>query len=198
MTRLAPIAAFLGALDDVLLRRGDYEGRHIAQKVLGAFQNHVGEASATPGKTDLSALSYLPPGLATARANADLCAVADAIAALAPQLHWRQSKSTDDTASAGFLEGHVNTLVLGAAGLEIQHRFAIGLSLVAPQVAYPMHSHPPEELYLLLSPGDFRHDGDGWLALGTGETFYNTPGILHSMRAGQMPLVAIWLMGDTA
>lgn len=198
MPRLAPVAQFLASLEAKLLGRGLYEGRPIAEKVLGAFQTQIGDAAVAPGITDLPVLSYLKPALAKARTNLDLAALADAVAALAPLLHWRQSNNAHNTASPGFPEGHANALILGVTGLEIQHRFAIGLSLVAPQVAYPMHSHPPEELYLLLSRGDFRHNNEGWLALGAGQTFHNTPGIIHSMRAGQMPLVAIWLMGDVA
>ena len=47
-------------------------------------------------------------------------------------------------------------VVVGRGGLEPRADVLIGISLLAPTVAYPEHRHPPEEVYLVLSPGEWR------------------------------------------
>lgn len=82
-------------------------------------------------------------------------------------------------------------------GLASLGPYTIGISLAAPGVAYPLHDHPPEELYLVLSPGDFRHGDGDWVPVSAGGTFTNTPGLPHAMRAGpERPLLTLWLLGD--
>ena len=71
---------------------------------------------------------------------------------------------------------------------------AVGLSLLAPDVRYPDHSHPTEELYMLLSTGRFQHGEDPWCEPGPGNTFHNLPAIKHAMASGDTPLLAIWTM----
>jgi hypothetical protein len=68
------------------------------------------------------------------------------------------------------------------------------VSLLAPNVRYPDHSHSPEEVYLVLSPGRFRHGESGWFEPGVGATLYNEPNILHAMSSEDVPLLAFWYL----
>lgn len=200
MTRPAPLQKFLDALRAYLLADGgDYEGRHVPQMVLAAFDAEAAPpAPATIPGPQPAPVALLAEVLTRAGAdNPALAPLTTALLALAPQLVWRQRQMQDPTASANFNEGHANTILIGRGGLEEQARFTIGMSLALPGVVYPEHDHPPEELYLILSPGGFRHGPDDWRQIGPGGTFYNTPGIRHAMRADEMPLLAIWIFGNS-
>lgn len=57
-----------------------------------------------------------------------------------------------------FRDGHVNATIAGPEGLEIRRDVWIGviISLMAPHMRYPDHRHPPEEIYVVLSDGQWR------------------------------------------
>src|SRR5260221_14087997 len=95
----------------------------------------------------------LPAALAAARAQGSpVAALADAFAAIAPALAWGRRPGAD-AASPAFRDGHANALVVGPSGLEPRDDAMVGVSLLAPAVRYPDHHHPPEEVYVVLSPG---------------------------------------------
>jgi len=85
-------------------------------------------------------------------------------------------------------------MIVGPNGIERRDDLLIGVSLLAPNVRYPDHTHPPEETYLVLSEGSFRQNDGAWFEPGIGGTFYNPPGIGHAMRSGEAPLFAVWLL----
>jgi quercetin dioxygenase-like cupin family protein len=85
-------------------------------------------------------------------------------------------------------------MIAGPGGLEERDDLWLGVSLLAPHVRYPDHTHPPEETYLVLSEGDFMQGADNWMTPGIGGSLYNPPGILHAMRSGDAPLLAIWAL----
>ncbi|MFO1027876.1 MAG: dimethylsulfonioproprionate lyase family protein [Acetobacteraceae bacterium] len=129
--------------------------------------------------------------LAAARAEMrpDLAA---AFEALEPSLAWRTR--TMSNASPGFAEGHASARVLDQTGLEQRGGLVSGFSLVAPGITYPEHNHPPEEIYLVLSAGEWWQAGRGWHAYGPGEIVHNPPNIRHAMRGTAVPLLAIWFL----
>ena len=68
------------------------------------------------------------------------------------------------------------------------------VSLLAPHREYVDHHHPPPEVYLVLSPGEWRRRADPWFEPGVGGTVYNEPDVLHNMRSGNAPLFAFWCL----
>ncbi len=121
---------------------------------------------------------------------------AGALAALAPQLHW-YTRPGSDSADARFATGHANATIIGKGGFEECPKVRIGVSLLAPDVSYPDHRHPPEEVYVPLSPGAWRQEDNPWREPGLDGVIYNPPNILHAMRASTVPLLATWcLWGD--
>jgi hypothetical protein len=70
----------------------------------------------------------------------------------------------------------------------------VGASLLAPDVRYPDHHHAPEEVYLALSRGKFRHGEDEWFEPGIGGIFHNIPNIKHAMASVATPFFAIWCL----
>ncbi len=118
---------------------------------------------------------------------------ARALAALVPDLTW-YTRPGSDTADDSFATSHANATIVGNGGLARCPNVRIGVSLLAPNVQYPDHRHPPEEIYVALSLGDWRQDKGPWHEPGPGGIVYNPPSILHAMRAGSMPLLATWCL----
>lgn len=138
---------------------------------------------------------YLDGALAeAASASAPLARLASAFRALEPSLAWRPRVATGPFASDNWLSGHANATVVGLGGLEERPDLAVGASLLAPHVRYPDHHHGPEEVYLVLTRGRFRHGGSGWFEPGAGGTLYNEPDICHAMASNDGPLLAIWCL----
>ncbi len=126
---------------------------------------------------------------AYAEMRSDLVA---AFKALEPQLAWRVRALPNG--SPAFAAGHASARVLDPTGLEQRGGLVSGFSLVAPGVTYPEHDHPPEEIYLVLSGGEWWQEGGAWHAPGPGGIVHNPPGIRHAMRGTDVPLLAIWFL----
>ncbi len=140
----------------------------------------------------------------------DLAELARSFLAVEPALTWRRRAAASPAGATpderAFARGHANALIVGGAGSLICHRsVSLGVSLLAPGLRYPDHSHPPEEIYLALGRGAFGHgqgddgaQGDGaeeWHETVAGGIFHNPPGIVHRMRAGpSAPFLAFWLL----
>jgi gentisate 1,2-dioxygenase len=77
---------------------------------------------------------------------------------------------------------------------EIRHDVWIGVSLMAPHMRYPDHRHRPEEIYVVLSDGQWRQASDPWHEPGIGGLVYNPPNVVHAMRSTERPLLALWFL----
>ncbi|MEB8386396.1 dimethylsulfonioproprionate lyase family protein [Rhodobacteraceae bacterium KMM 6894] len=114
--------------------------------------------------------------------------------ALEPALTWIARGGSRANAGPGFEDGHANAMIVGKTGLIPHQNVSLGVSLIAPNIRYPDHNHPPEETYLVLTEGEFFHGDSDWFTPGIGGTFHNTPMIKHAMRAGDTPLFAVWAL----
>ena len=169
------------------------------QQMLAALQRPSSprpRASALPHA--LAACRYLDIALDRARTGpAPIADLADAFGALAPHLNWYQ-RAAASSVSASFFNGHANSHLIGPSGLAEQAGLVVGVSLLAPTVRYPMHSHPPAEIYLVMSPGEWFREDEGWYSPEIGRVIYHPAGITHAMRAGTAPLLAIWCLWQGA
>jgi hypothetical protein len=155
----------------------------------------------TPGTTKpkhqsrvYSVCDHIPEGLrVTASVSPELARLADAFGRLAPRLNWQRRDGLKPKDPL-FPEGHANAALIGNDGLEYHDSVRLGVSLIAPMVEYPDHNHPPEEGYLVMSGGDWRQDHGEWFRREPGETVHNVPNIWHAMRAGEAPLLALWML----
>jgi quercetin dioxygenase-like cupin family protein len=147
-----------------------------------------------PQPLALPACEHLSRAISLAKAGPDdLARIADRIAALAPALAWRLKPSDDPE----FSRGHANVDIVGPAAEALEQRddVRIGMSLMAPGITYPDHRHPPEEVYLVLSAGDWRQNAGAWHSPGLGGIVYNQPDIVHAMRSSATePLLAVWCL----
>ncbi len=141
------------------------------------------EAAAVPAAARQPACNHLPAALA-----ATPFALAEAFRALEPDLAWR----VGERSGLGAL--YAGAPVLGPGGPQQRGGLVAGISLLAPGATYPDHDHPPEEIYLALSGGEWWNAETPWHAPGPGGIVHNPPGILHAMRGTEVPLLAIWFL----
>jgi hypothetical protein len=167
----------------------------------GAVIERIQDAVATPGPRGqysprrLPVCAHLAEAVATARAHSEpISRLAESFCAIEPLLLWAPRAGSGAFASANWPQGHANAVIVGPNGLEGRPDLQIGVSLLAPHVRYPDHSHPPEEVYLVLSPGRFQHGASDWFEPGIGGTFHNEPNINHAMASDVAPLFAIWCL----
>lgn len=168
------------------------EARRSVSGVFGALTS-PGHTREGPGSR-LPVCSGFENAIQIETDDTKLLTLADRFRALEPKLTWDRKTIYDDTASPNFDEGHANTMIVGPGGLEQRSDVWIGATLMAPNVRYPDHSHPPEEVYLVLTPGEFRQGSRDWFAPGIGGSLYNLPGITHAMRSVDVPFLAFWAL----
>ena len=127
------------------------------------------------------------------RAEAPLPALADAFAAIEPKFAW-QRRSKVDHEAADFGDNHANAVIVGVGGLEDCEQVRIGVSLVAPHIDYPRHRHPPEEVYMVMSPGKWMQNDETPQPRRSGDLIHNTPNAWHAMHSGDVPLLTLWCL----
>lgn len=170
----------------------DPRSRQAVELVFSALQVPAAQRPASGSR--LPVCSNLTRALAVQTSDTTLRDLLERFDAIEPLLEWRQRTANDGSASANFAEGHANATIVGPGGLEDRQDVWLGASLLAPNVRYPDHDHPPEEVYLVLSPGEFQQAEGPWFAPGIGGSFYNTPNIKHAMRSHEEPLLAFWVL----
>ncbi len=194
VTRDAGLQRLIDLIDQCLLARPrDNATFQASRKVMAALNRRAGQSN-TVAPQRLDVCSELAPALTeAASAAAPLPELAAAFAAIEPRLSWWR-RETADPSDTRFYNGHANASIIGPDGLEERDDVRLGVSLLAPQVLYPIHEHPPEEVYLSLTSGQWWNAGMDWSEPGPGGTIYNPPGIAHAMRSGVKPLLALWLL----
>lgn len=72
----------------------------------------------------------------------------------------------------------------------------VGLLLLGPGCAYPVHNHPPQELYLPISDdGMWRFGGsDEFVSLPVDYLPYNNPHDVHAIMAGVLPTLGLYVL----
>jgi len=168
--------------------RASAVAHHIFSALETAVGNEIGEPETLP------VCRYLEPALDNARAGpAPIAALAEAFQAIRPILRW-QRRIDAESLGASFYDGHANTWLVGPNGLEPRSDVIVGASLLAPGIRYPDHDHPPEELYVVMSEGEWFEEHRGWYTPGVGGIVYHPSGVTHAMRSGAVPLLALWCL----
>ena len=194
MTRPGTLARFIDAARSaVSVRvRDRTPPAAAAARAFQALATSVGTIAPDTGAPP-PAYRHLPSALERARGAPELSPLVEAFEALEPELRWRR-RTGSEVHGTEFHDGHANTDIIGPTGLERRNDVWFGATLVAPDVRYVDHRHPPEEIYLVLSQGEWFREGCGWHAPGVGGVVYNPPDVVHAMRAGPAALLALWLL----
>ena len=193
--RLPELQSFLTLAEAAIRHAPGAEGPADAAAGRMFLALRAAAAQASPPATPrLPVCKHLPEALEHARGQlGPISAVAEAFAAIEPRLNW-QVRPGSETLGRPFLNGHANAAIAGTEGLEIRHDVRIGVSLMAPHTQYPDHRHPPEEIYVVLSGGQWRQAVTPWHEPGIGGLVYNPPNVVHAMRATERPLLALWFL----
>ena len=173
----APIAEFLSACSGRLVARVNDPA---AATGAAAFARAL--SASTPLEFEprtVEALQTLP--------LVDTDGLGAAFVDVAPRLRWVPTFRADD--------GGVD---LALAPLELTRDlggFVAGVMYVGPGKQYPLHAHPPHEVYLTIAgDAEWRWGGhDDFRTVGPDVTLYNHPGDVHSVIAGATPLVAFYM-----
>jgi hypothetical protein len=166
----------------------------VVRKAFQSLQRDEGLPRTTQPKR-LPVCSYLTEAEKPAqKASPALSELVHAFKDVEPEIHWAVRAAGGVNASDNWPENHANGMIFGPGGIEERSDVMIGASLLAPHVRYPDHSHPPEEIYLVLTPGRFQHGSSDWFTPGVGGTLHNVPAIKHAMASGDSPLLALWCL----
>lgn len=192
MTRSTDLQRFLTASMDALTAATTGAARLAAGRIATQLAAAPGLAAGSVN-APLPVCNWVDPALKAGAAAGYHADLGRAFAALAGQLVWRR-RLTADPADTAFWNGHANAMILGPSGLEERADVWVGVTVMAPSVTYVPHDHTPEEVYLPLAPGAWWNAGMEWAEPGPQGAIYNPPGILHSMRAGDGPFLALWYL----
>jgi Dimethlysulfonioproprionate lyase len=188
------LEAFLASLTDALAGHTDNGNAELVlRRIFDALR--LQHPASWPEAQRLPVCVYLAEAIATARTHsATIAKAVDDFVELESLLRWAPRASGGPLASENWSDGHANATIVGRGGLESRDDVQIGVSLLAPHVRYPDHHHSPEEVYLVLSRGRFKHGASSWFEPGIGGSFHNEPNIDHAMASDDSPLLAIWCL----
>jgi hypothetical protein len=147
---------------------------------------------AAPHRLQASLEPFLSQALIDApRNDKHLVAAVEALGTILPHVTWikRQAQSDQDDS---FVERHGHGIITGPGGLFESSTLTLGLALMAPDTCYPYHQHPPAEFYVVLSPGEWYREDEGWWSPGAGGIVLNPASCVHAMRSADVPLLALW------
>ena len=205
-TRSIQLTAFLDTMHSAIVERttDQSDAYRATTKITQALKEE--RSAATPEPVWLAPCEYLDNAMDNVAnqasleiegqpgsASESLVEHARALLDIAPTLAWWHRTAGVEPGSP-FAHAHANATLIGRGGLEERDDVWVGISLMAPGIEYPEHHHPPEEVYLVMSPGHWRQDRGEWFEPGIGGLVYNTPNILHAMRSGTAPLLATWCL----
>ena len=178
----------------ILARAADYSDAMVmAEQIFSALKNPGGLDTKEP-PARLEACGHLENAYRQAsRGPEPIPALRDAFAAIEPALAGSRRPKSAQVAE-DFYDNHANAIIVGEGGLETRRDVRIGVSLLAPEIVYPRHHHPPEELYLVLSPGEWMQNDGPMVAKRAGDLVHNPPNVWHAMQASKTPLLAIWCL----
>ena len=197
MQRPRPLSRFIDVLHTSLLgrMRAEDPARQWVLRMDRMLSESSGDVGGNESSQALPACRHLDTALANAAMGPpDIVVLAGAFRALVPELNWRHRTALEQPDSPSFRDSHANTQVIGPSGLERRSDMVMGASLLAPHTVYPDHHHPPPEIYVVLSEGNWFQQGLGWHTPGTGGLVVHQPGVTHAMRSGVAPLLAIWCL----
>lgn len=110
----------------------------------------------------------------------------------AADLPWVQSYTAEDGFSRGYLENYGFVNVVSPIGLFHSDDMRISIGFWGEGLRYPLHSHAPEEWYVMLSGGcTLTSEGTGARPVMAGNVTHHTPWQRHAADFDHGPLLAL-------
>lgn len=139
------------------------------------------------------ATNLLQPALALAyRGPTHSANFSKDLAVLLPLLHW--IKAENMAPGNEMANEYAEAYLVGPNGIEVRRDVQVGISILDKNIVYPGHRHPPEEVYLALTGGMWKQNGDEWKDHKAGDFIYNPSGTLHSMSSKPYPQLSVWVL----
>ena len=144
------------------------------------------------------------PTALEAASRAEAAPLAAALAPLTPALAWTQNPNyRRRPPEPTFLDRYGYAVIAGPPdgppALAHTPALALGVLLLGPSTHYPRHAHPALEVYYTLTDGEWWRDEGPWRPLPPGTAIVHAPHVRHATRAGDAPLLAVYLWrGDLA
>ena len=139
-------------------------------------------------------LKYLPVAIKNGKLGSPvILSLLDSFENILGSLQWYRR---DEPQKPKFMRGHANAQIIGPRGIEKRSEIVVGVTLMSPWTQYPYHHHPPEELYVVLSDGDWIQEASNWFTPGVGGIVGNPSNMGHSMRSKSAPLLTIWCLWE--
>lgn len=186
------VRAIIGEMRDRLAREGFRQHR---ERLDTLSARDVTDPA--PVGSSLPVLRHVGDAVARSESTPDRDLVA-AFAAVAGTASWTQTASyLTDPPSAGFLDQYAHATLLGhpdGAGSGPQaNDVSLGLLLLGPDVLYPPHRHPADEVYLALTEAAWMHNDGSYRPQPVGALVHHESWQPHGMRTVGRPLLAIYL-----
>ena len=108
-------------------------------------------------------------------------------------VHWTEFYEEDDW-SRSFLSEFANGEGIGPDGRLWHDEVILGLFVLGPHTVYPLHAHPAEEFYVVLSGAPEWQVGAGksYETVNNGEVVIHRSEVSHSIRTKGSPLFAVY------
>ena len=194
MARDTNLDLLIGLAARAILQRAEGRTAAAARRVFERLAAQVGD-TVDIGARRLPVCQHQLDGAYAAMAAlpSPLPELASAFGGVEGRLRWERRRSAEP-GNAAFYDGHANAMLMGPGGLEQREDVWVGATVMAPGITYPDHSHPPEEVSLALTLGQWWNAAMDWTEPGPGGLIYNPPGITHAMRSGREPFLAMWFL----
>ena len=144
-------------------------------------------------------------GALTAATGQQTAPLVATLRSLGPLLSWTQNPNyRRHPPDPAFLNNYGYAVLAGPPGgppaLTVDPRLALGVLLLGPHTHYPLHHHPAVEVYCVVSgDAEWWREAGPWRRHPSGTVIYHAPNVPHAMRAGEHPLLALYLWrGDLA
>ena len=178
----------------VIMASGNARAMAAAERVFDRLEARQGATGAVTAQRLPVCLHNIDAALdGLAARPSPLSEIGATFTALEPQFAWYRRR-TAQPGDEPFYSSHANAILVGPGGLEERDDVWVGATIMAPQLVYPDHDHPPEEVYIALSRGEWWNSEMDWMEPGVGGIVYNPPGIFHAMRSHAQPLLALWFL----
>lgn len=139
----------------------------------------------------LPVLRFLPQTMLATVPETD--ALAAQLIADVAGLAWAQSFASGE-ASPAFLANYGWTEIIGPRAPLRAARLSAGFLLLGPRVAFPLHRHPAEEVYVPLSgTAVWRRGRRPFGPVPPGRIIHHSPWLPHAMRTSDEPLLAMYV-----
>jgi quercetin dioxygenase-like cupin family protein len=154
----------------------------------------AGKASLRPpAGTRKPVAKYVPAACELGR-QGPLAAIAQAFFEIEPFADWVQNPNYSvESLGPGYVDRYGYVELVGP-GRPVESRdLLVGLLLLGPDMHYPDHAHPAEEIYhVVAGHAEWWREDEGWRRKPPGTLIHHAPMVRHAMRTGDEPLLALY------